>query len=512
MVSVLRNAAFLAVAKSFSVAIYALLGLVLPRYIPTADNGVYALMTTLLFFGGLLATFGVPTVVTRSVARAPGRAADVHAAGRSAMLLGWVLSVAALSAWMAAESAYAGGFEALRWVLFGAVVVILLADALGSLGESVFQGMERMAAPAMIEIGTGLVRAGGAVACMLSFPVEQRLPAIFACFLLGSLSRAILVARLMKRLKLGAPTAGSASPRAALALVRESLYLAIFRGLRMIRNRVDLLLLGVLFVGTTGVAVADPDVARGVYGQAMRVVVVFHVLTQALLTALWPRIARLTEEVEGAAPAGAQQGAGLEAEYRRTVRWQAWWAAPLAALLWLYSDVLAGLFGPDYLYGVPEAGVGGTTGGVLRILLLAVLLDVVSGPIGMVMMGVPRLEKKLPLVGAALAGTAVLLNLILIPRYGILGAAYASLGSTLVEQLIRFFVLRSVFGSARVMLATLPYVVLTAAMLAGLYFAGFREQLLLGSLLGGAVYLAATLAFRLVDPALLRVARRVLNR
>lgn len=503
MVSVLRNAAFLAVAKFFSVAIYALLGLVLPRYVETAANGVYSLMTTLLFFGGMLATFGIPTVVTRAVARDHGRAADILAAGRAATLLGWALSVLLLGGWMAVESVQSGSFDPLRWGLFAAVVVILLADALGCLGESVFQGFERMAAPAMVEIGTGLVRAGGAVICMLVLQPEYRLPAIFGCFVVGSSARALLVARLMPRLQLSAATPGSASIRAAVALVRESIYLAIFRGLRMIRNRIDLLLLGVLFVGTTAAEVADPDIARGVYGQAMRVAVVFHVLTQALLTALWPRIARLTADPGGGDMVG---------EYRRALRWQAWWATPLAAALWMYSDVLAGFFGGDYLNGVPDAGVGGTTGGVLRILLIVVFFDCVSGPIGMVMMGIPRYEKKLPQLGGLLAGTSLLLNLLLIPRYGIMGAAYASLGAAIVEQLVRLVVLRSVFGDVKVLLAAVPYILLTAVVIGGLWLAGLQEQMVLGIALGGVVYLAATVSLKLVDPALLRVAGRFLGR
>ena len=199
-------------------------------------------------------------------------------------------------------------------------------------------------------------------------------------------------------------------------------------------------------------------------------------------------------------------------EYRRALRWQAWWATPLAAALFLYSDVLAGYFGSDYLNGVPEAGVGGTTGGVLRILLVVVFLDCVSGPIGMVMMGIPRYEKKLPKLGGLLAGTSLVLNLLLIPRYGIMGAAYASLGAALVEQVVRLAVLRSVFGDVKVLLSAVPYILLTAAVLGGLWLADLQEQMLLGIALGGVVYLAASVGLKLVDPALLRVAGRIFGR
>jgi O-antigen/teichoic acid export membrane protein len=504
MASVLRNAAFLAVAKSFSVAVYALLGLVLPRFVPTDQVGVYTLMTTLLFFGSIITTFGIPTVVTRSVARAPADAAAVHAAARSATLLGWVLSTLVLATWLAVESWLVGSFEVTRWALFCAVVVILVSDGLAGLGEAVFQGFERMAAPAGIEIVTGTLRAGGAVACMVLLPEERRLPAIFGAFLLGSVVRAFLVARLMRRLPMGDAPPGSGSLWRALALVRESLFLALFRMLRMLRNRIDLLLLGVLFVGTVPGVVGDPDVARGIYGQAMRVALVFHVLTQALLTALWPRIARLTSDV------GNEED--LTTQYRRTVRWQAWWAAPLAAGLFLYADVIAGWFGSEYLNGAPEAGVSIGSGEVMRILLVVVLLDCVSGPIGMLMMGIGRWERRLPAFGMVLAGTSVLLNVLFIPRWGILGAAYASLGACLVEVLVKAVILRSALGSSRLMAAALPCIALAMAMAWGLWALGLEARPFVGAALGGGAYLAGSLALRQVDPAVLRLLRRGFRR
>ena len=504
MASVLRNAAFLAVAKSFSIAIYALLGLVLPRYVPTDQVGIYTLMTTLLFFGSIITTFGIPTVVTRSVARDPQAAAATHAAARSATLLGWALSVVVLAAWLTFESLRAGSFESLRWGLFAVVVVILACDGLAGLGESVFQGFERMAAPAGIEIMTGVLRAGGAVACMLLLPEQQRIPAMFGAFLVGSAARSVLVARLMRRLPMGAVPPGAGNVRNAFALVRESLFLALFRMLRMVRNRIDLLLLGVLFVGTVPGVVGDPDIARGIYGQAMRVALVFHVLTQALLTALWPRIARLTSE------GGREED--LATQYRRAVRWQAWWAAPLAAGLFLYSDVLAGWFGAEYLHGVPEAGVSAGSGEVMRLLLVVVLLDCISGPVGMLMMGIGRLERRLPAFGLMLAGTSVLLNVALIPRYGILGAAWASLGACLVEILVKSLVLRGVLGSARVLLAPAPYVALALAMAWCLHATGLGERVFLGAVLGASAYGLASLALGLVDPAVIRLVRRALGR
>jgi O-antigen/teichoic acid export membrane protein len=500
--SLARNTAWLTLAKTLSVAIYAVFGLVLPRLVEEEVNGVYTLMSTLLFFGGMAASFGVPTILIRNVARDRGSAPAAYRRARLALVTGSLLAAGVLLGYLLAEMAVQGSYDGERVALAALVGALVLADALGGLGEAMFQAHEEMAYPARIEVATGLVRGGGALACLLGLP-EAGLFGVFGCFLAGSVVRALVLSRAVRRTFLAGGPGPAPRWREALALVRESLGVALFRVMRMLRNRADSLLLGLLIVPAAGLSMMEAaDGARALYGQALRVAFVFHTLTLALNTAIFPRLARL----------GGEEGDAGEArrQFARVVRYQAWWAAPLAAAVFLWSDALAGWFGPAYLEGIP--GIPGTTGEVLRVLVLAVLLDAVGGPVGMLLVGRPEMDRRLPWIGASLAAVNVALNLVLIPRHGIVGAAYASLGASLFEIAVKLRYARLLLGTARSLLGAAPYVLLAAALAAGAALTPLRAHPLLGVAVGAPAYLGLAWLLGLLDPAVLRAARGAWSR
>lgn len=496
MSSLARNTAWLTLGKTFSVAIYALFGLVLPQLVTTAVNGVYTLMSTLLFFGSMASTFGVPTILIRTIARDPTRASAVFVNARRAMLAGAGLSAVAVMLYLLGEMAWQRSFDAERLILAAFVCAILGVDALGGLGEALCQSRERMVFPARVEVLTGALRGGGALACLLLFP-GGGLYGVFACFLVGSTARGLIMLGEARRLLAGQELPPATWPR-TFGLLRESIAVAVFRLLRMMRNRVDSLLLGLLVLPAAGLSLMETaDSARALYGQAMRVIFVFHTFTTALNTAIFPRMARLTAGEGGLGEARVQ--------FARVVRYQAWWASLLAAAVFGYADQVAGWFGPEYRDGI--AGIQGTTGQALRLLLVAVLLDSIGGPIGMVMVGRPEMDRKLPWFGGALAASNLVLNLLLIPRYGLIGAGCASLGASVIELGLKTHYARVLLGSARPLLGALPYLPLAAGAVYALRWTPLATHPLLGGAVAAAVYLAVCLALGLVDPALTRRVR-----
>lgn len=512
-----RNTLFLTVAKFFSVAIYAVFGLALPRFFGDAradEVGLYTLLSSLLFFGSMLTSFGIPLIVTREIARASEKAPQLLARGRAGMLLGYALSVVLLGGWLLIEAWKRGTLtpelfwaeEGRTLVLFAMVMGIVFFDAMGSLGDAVFQGFERMALPAAIEILTGLLRAGGAFLVLVLAPVETKLIAIYLCFLVGAGVRGVLLPRLVRTRLLKGARGGKVTLAEAWQTIVSSGFIALFRMLRMLRNRLDVLLMGVLYVSLVpGVADADVDVARAIYGQALRVAIVFHTVTMAFNTALFPRLARLTGDD------GSRDGA--RALYSRAVRWQAFWAIPLAVGIFFYADVIASWFGEIYAAGSPEAGVPHSTGLVLRILLVAVLFDCLGGPVGSLILGEKSMERKIPMLGGVVAGTNLVLNLFLIPRYGILGAAIASATTAAVELMVKLGLVGRLYGSPLpVMLRTWPYYALAGLMAAGLIVTRAEEHWFLGAVLGAGFYLSACILTRQVDPAVIQILRRKLGR
>lgn len=504
MASVARNTAYLTIAKTLNVAIYAIFGLLLGKFVTVETNGLYGLMSALLFFGSMAASFGIPLVLVRAVAQERGRAGEVFVEARTAMLLGSIVAGVAIVGYLAVEMHLQGRVEGVRYLLALLVTGILVADSWAAAGEGIFQGFEEMTFPAKVDIVTGALRVAGGLAALflLRDAGAWTLVAIYSVFFVGSGLRALWLTPAAQRRFLPADLP-PARIGEAVAMFKRSLGVALFRMLRMVRNRVDTLLIGLLIPVTFLSLQETADLARGIYTQAFRVVLVFHTLTLAFNTAIFPGMVRA---------AGADGDlVGARQRFFRAVAYQAWWAAPLAAVTFLYSDDIAGWFQPEYRDGVP--GVNGTMGEVLRILVIAVLLDSVGGPVGMVVLGNPRMDKFLPLLGGALAGLSVVLNLLWIPRFGILGAAYASLAASALEVVLKLFLVSRLLGRPWIMLPrTLPYVALAAAMAWTLSQSPLASHPIGGSVSGAAVYLAATLALGLVDPAIRRRLVRALRR
>lgn len=508
MNSLARNTLFLTLAKFSSVAIYALFGLVLPAFVQADANGLYTLMATLLFFGGLISSFGVPVVITRQVARDKSQAAQMFADGRLAMWAGTLIAAVLLGAFLAFESwRLQTDDTGERFLLFGLVMMITLADAMGSLGDSMFQAHERMAKTSVIEILTGLVRAGGAMLAMFVLPEEYRVGGVFVMFLVGATFRGWVVPRLVRKDLLDGQPLPDTDLRRSLGMFKQAGYIAVFRMLRMLRNRLDILLLGIFYVSLVEGYAGEADIqtARGLYGQAMRVAIVFHTITMAFNTALFPRLAKLT--------GGSDQHEATKLLYGRAVRWQAFWAAPMAAGVFLYAGVVAGWFGEEYLHGVPERGVLHNTAEVLQVLLISVFFDCIGGPVGFLMISHKEMERKVPLLGGFVALCSLVFNIILIPRHGILGAAWASAITAAIEFAAKMLIVSRMYGNPLpALFSTVPYYLLTAAMIGGLSALGLGDSPFLGGLLGAAFYAAACLLLKQVDPAVVQIVKKPLRR
>jgi O-antigen/teichoic acid export membrane protein len=103
--------------------------------------------------------------------------------------------------------------------------------------------------------------------------------------------------------------------------------------------------------------------------------------------------------------------------YRAITKWTTLVSIPLFLLGFLFPEVvIRTTFGTDYL--------GGTT--VLRLLMVSGLVTVVLGANDRVMVGLGHSRTSMYVSGVA-AGSNVLLNFLLIPYFGMVGAAVASL-------------------------------------------------------------------------------------
>jgi len=105
----------------------------------------------------------------------------------------------------------------------------------------------------------------------------------------------------------------------------------------------------------------------------------------------------------------------LAEAYRLVTKWIGYISLPLFSVIILFPQALLQLFGPDYL-GMAN---------VLRVLALGFLLSALIGPTSKIIQAVDKTKYKLYLT-LFIGTTNILLNYLLIPVYGIIGAAYAT--------------------------------------------------------------------------------------
>lgn len=112
-----------------------------------------------------------------------------------------------------------------------------------------------------------------------------------------------------------------------------------------------------------------------------------------------------------------------------------WTSLPICLTLWLFPAYILSFFGEEFRMGVPA----------LMILTLGQFVNAVSGSVGYIlqMTGKQKVFQHVVLSGAILN---LILNAVLIPRFGMTGAAIASAFSTMLINVIPYFLVRTYYG------------------------------------------------------------------
>ena len=226
-----------------------------------------------------------------------------------------------------------------------------------------------------------------------------------------------LVASLLARRRVFA-----GDPRSAGALYRRrewigaALTFAALGGLQMLLHRLDVLLLGWL-AGTT---------AAGLYWIAVAISEIATLPMLALGSVAGPAIAALYARDDLAAKRATMRSATI-----RMVVGTCLFAGPLFVL----APWLLGAFGARFVEATDA----------LRILLVGQFLRALAGPV-LVMLSLTRNERMATAILATAALGDAVLCVVLIPRYGLTGAAIASLAVWAASHLMMTVVVWRRFG------------------------------------------------------------------
>lgn len=163
-----------------------------------------------------------------------------------------------------------------------------------------------------------------------------------------------------------------------------------------------------------------------VYYAATKTLALVHFVYYAVRAASGPRFSRLHHSGDRA---------GLEEMVRTSVRWTFWPSVAVSTLVLAFGKPLLSLFGSDF-----EDGVG-----ILTILVFGILARASIGPVESLLTMAGHQNRVAAIFGVALLANVVL-NLLLIPPFGLYGACTATALAMGIEAALIVMAVRRTFG------------------------------------------------------------------
>ena len=387
--------------------------IVLARLLGLSGYGVYALVLEWLNLLAIPTALGMDRFMVREVAvyRAQGAWGKVHGFLRwgNAAVFVTSLVVAALGAVVVLS--FGQDHDGLRLSFLLALASLPLMS-LTSLRQAAMRGFDHIVGGQWPELLLRpLLLILLSVLAWLIVPdfsapwaVGASLVATLSAFLVG----AYLLTRVLAR------EAERAAPRYELGRwFRSALPFMVISGMFVINARTGAVMLGAL----------ESPAAVGLYVVASRGADLIAMVLLAVNTAFAPTLARLFAQ---------GQRRQLEHTVARSTRLITLVSLPLALGFILFGDLFLRLFGPEF-------AAARTT---LVILSLGQLVNAATGTVGM-LLNMTGHERDTALAVGVSAVLNVVLNLLLIPRFGLSGAAIATALGTLVwNVLLSLFVYR----------------------------------------------------------------------
>ncbi len=164
----------------------------------------------------------------------------------------------------------------------------------------------------------------------------------------------------------------------------------------------------------------------GIYRNAFKVATITRIALTAFLVPAAPKFAELFSQ-------GKMKELGESAQFATKIIF--WCSAPILAGVILLAPFIMGIFGKEFLAGT-EA---------LIILSIGQFINAATGPVSNILMmtGRQKLNRNLMVATTVLA---IVLDLLIIPRYGIIGAACVNTLGIIIMNLIPFFLIKYFYG------------------------------------------------------------------
>ena len=391
-----------ATARVFDVATSYLFYIVLSRAVGVPEFGALVLAMTVTQTAGVFTRFGLEGASMRRSAEV--RAAGERGVGRMLLIACAVAATLSVAGMGVLLLFYRDAFAGVnRLVLFALPIIAIQPIFAGTLRGF---GYVRLAAA-----GESVVQPALAL-LMVIIALYTRSTAWASASLLVSTFGVLLFCAIFLQ-RDGAFHAGTVSPS---ALVRLGGALVASVGLNSLGSSLDIMILGR--------AGAIAQVA--LYAAALKTARALLLVADANTLAVGPSIPRLLREgnIEH-----------LSLMYRTSMRWVALITAPGVLILIIAPEMVLRLFGAQFTAAAP----------ILRIHAVACAIFAFAGPAKAYLLMAGR-EHDLTKNAALNVATTAVLMIVLIPRYGGIGAAAALLVATLIQRLLLLAKVHSAIG------------------------------------------------------------------
>ncbi len=427
---VAKNALYLTIASVGQKIIAFVYFLFLARVMMPDLTGQYFLALSITTIYSVVAEFGITSVTIREIARDPTQARSLisHALALKLPLMTLAVLGSLSTGWLLG---YVPGVQA----LIALACVILVVDALQVFFYGVLRGFQALQFEA-VGVFSGMLTTAIVGGLVLFF--APSLPLLIVALMAGSfINLAVAASRVAKRLGWSTliPHWSSQDARLILTMAFPFALAAIFV---KVYSYVDSIFISKI-LDTTAV---------GLYAIAYKFTYAFQFLPLAFIAALYPGMSAVAGKDEVA----------LERVLLKSLWYMAVLSSPIVFGLYAVAPEAISLAGEGY----EQATV------VLQALVFVLIPIFLDFPIGALLNACGKQTTKTAIMGVTMV-INIVLNAILIPQVGILGAAYAALASFVFMFAAGLFYIPSVlpsFSFGRLLRTIAPMYLVGSIMLA----------------------------------------------
>lgn len=389
--SISANAVYLFLGQYASRLLIFVFYVVLARLLGDEVAGEYAIATTYAGFVFVVVSFGLDRIVLREVSRRPEVVHQVLLASFRGQLLVWLCTLPIMLT-LVSFLGYSEQAARTTWIL----MLWVPASALNLLVISALQGMERMESSSIIHVASAFqLLLLGTVAILLG----GGLYGIAVVMIWERLSTALLGIMFIRQYSSPQQVSGKVEASQMLSLLRRSVPFAAMLLFGVLYQRVDVLIMP-RFVSISDV---------GQYSTAYHVLEGCLLLPGVIAGAAFPEMARTAKWVNGR----YREVAGKSLQYSL-----AFAGLIIGGLLVGAAPAIDIVFGSEFAFAA----------GILRVLIWGLAFQSINNTLGRCIIAADLEKCFVPMSFFALSSN-VLLNLYLLPRIGVIGAAVATLGS-----------------------------------------------------------------------------------